>query len=84
MSIFKTKSGYGSATFLERLCSTWIKPFIERSHQTDKLISFDECGALRKQDELPPLLEQLKSKYSQNRKLNKKTALLKALAQTMP
>ncbi len=42
--MFEEMSGFGSASFTDKLFFSWTKPFIERSHQTDKLISFDDCG----------------------------------------
>ena len=77
--IFKTQSAHGDASLFEKLTFSWPLPFIETS-QNGSLISFAQCGVLRKEDMLTDKYAQLKDHYQ--RLSGTKNALFMAICNT--
>lgn len=81
--IFKEKSGFGGATLSQKMLFTWIRPFVERTHKSTKLIGYDDCGTLRDKDHLNDQGSALKVNYDQQVAKQSSTPLLSALVKTM-
>ena len=65
--VFKTKAGYRDSSFYNKLFFNWIQPFINRSHTSEKLISFEDCGSLGENEMLPIQLNIFRSKYAETK-----------------